>query len=430
MLLYEGRLLILTERARTAALLPRPDGDDRGRRHRPRRARRRAADDPRRLLPERPPGRIDGAPGAQLGLPTIRSPTAARAAGERRSDRPDRTRRPRPAPISGCRRRSSREDGRRSSGELLGCDQVRAPGDYSGRGMISVSTIDLSEGIDVVETDAVMSDGSTVYASTDSLYVATARWEGGSVDRDPSLRHLLGGRDHHVGSGSVEGSLLNQYSMSEYDGHLRVATTVEGGAGDVVPPTPTARASSRCWRSMRTAHRDRAARRPRADRGHQGCPLRRQARLHRHLPPDRSAVRGRSLQPRGPGAPRRAEDSRLLCLPAPGRWGAAAGRRPESQPRDRDHPGQPGLAVRSQRSRPTGAPRRAQRRGRDEFAGRGRCQGVHLLARAAPRGGSGQRPRRAAAVAARRRRFPSPATSSRYLCRRPRPQRGDRLLGR
>jgi uncharacterized secreted protein with C-terminal beta-propeller domain len=42
------------------------------------------------------------------------------------------------------------------------------------------------------------------------------------------------GRPQYVAAGSVKGWLVNQYSLSEWDGHLRVATTVDGapaGAG-------------------------------------------------------------------------------------------------------------------------------------------------------------------------------------------------------
>ncbi|MBF8188450.1 beta-propeller domain-containing protein, partial [Nonomuraea sp. K274] len=40
------------------------------------------------------------------------------------------------------------------------------------------------------------------------------------------------GAPAYVASGQVPGRLLNQYSLSEYDGHLRVATTLDSADGD------------------------------------------------------------------------------------------------------------------------------------------------------------------------------------------------------
>ncbi|WP_344748287.1 beta-propeller domain-containing protein, partial [Streptosporangium vulgare] len=49
------------------------------------------------------------------------------------------------------------------------------------------------------------------------------------------------GAPRYVASGKVSGRLLNQYSLSEYEGHLRVATNLDRRAGhlDRLPDTPT-----------------------------------------------------------------------------------------------------------------------------------------------------------------------------------------------
>jgi hypothetical protein len=82
-----------------------------------------------------------------------------------------------------------------------------------------------------------MTDGQTVYASTRSLYVATqkAMLEKPDAMRPPSVadqqteihRFDISDPDAttYEGSGVVTGTLLNQYSMSEQDGYLRVAST-------------------------------------------------------------------------------------------------------------------------------------------------------------------------------------------------------------
>ena len=124
------------------------------------------------------------------------------------------------------------------SGLLVDCDRVSRPAEFSGLGTISVLTFDLSEGLGTGDATSVLADGETVYASTEALYVATNRFtavpDGGDVQAPaaPEMTTEIhkfditgDGPARHVASGRVRGRLLNQFSMSEHDGRLRVATT-------------------------------------------------------------------------------------------------------------------------------------------------------------------------------------------------------------
>src|SRR5262245_13967173 len=59
---------------------------------------------------------------------------------------------------------------------LVQCRNVRRPVGFSGLGMLTVLTVDLSKGLDPVDSTAIMTDGRIVYASQAALYVATQRW--------------------------------------------------------------------------------------------------------------------------------------------------------------------------------------------------------------------------------------------------------------
>src|SRR5205085_11483076 len=100
--------------------------------------------------------------------------------------------------------------------------------------------LDLSKGMRIADSEAVMSDGNLVYASPTSLYVATQRWfdpatssslAPDQVGRLTTLIHRFDISDPlrtiYRSSGTVPGSLLNQFSMSEFNGELRVASTDE-----------------------------------------------------------------------------------------------------------------------------------------------------------------------------------------------------------
>ncbi len=120
---------------------------------------------------------------------------------------------------------------------LVGCKQVRRPRSFTGLEELTVLTIDFDKGLDPVDADAVMTGGGTVYASAENLYVATQRYspvledqfEGPEPEGETTQIHRFSLDDAdnttYRGSGSVPGFVLNQFSMSEQDGVLRVATT-------------------------------------------------------------------------------------------------------------------------------------------------------------------------------------------------------------
>ena len=120
---------------------------------------------------------------------------------------------------------------------LVQCRQVRRPASFSGLGMLTVLTVDLDKGLRPVDSVAVMTDARIVYASPESLYVATERW---SERPDPAAptKEQAGvttaihkfdisspARTQYRGSGQVPGFLLSPWSLSEYHGVLRIVST-------------------------------------------------------------------------------------------------------------------------------------------------------------------------------------------------------------
>jgi len=110
---------------------------------------------------------------------------------------------------------------------VVGCGDVYRPPVFSGTGLTSVLTIDIDAGATPISSAGVMADARTVYASAKSLYVATQRWDAGASASTTAIHRFAlrpDGADY-VASGSVPGSLLSQWSLSERDGVLRVAST-------------------------------------------------------------------------------------------------------------------------------------------------------------------------------------------------------------
>ncbi|GII53114.1 hypothetical protein Pth03_15030 [Planotetraspora thailandica] len=150
------------------------------------------------------------------------------------------------------------ESGGQTRAETVKCEQVSHPAEFSGASMVTVHTIDLAAD-QAFASDSpitVAADGDTVYGTATSLYVTSnPRWwfrpmliddvalptpaDGSPREPDPTPstppertevhRFDIGapGAPRYTGSGSVPGRLLNQYSLSEDKGNLRVATTSE-----------------------------------------------------------------------------------------------------------------------------------------------------------------------------------------------------------
>ncbi|ASR34641.1 hypothetical protein BAY61_06190 [Prauserella marina] len=119
----------------------------------------------------------------------------------------------------------ARPDGTTTSGRLVDCDRVSHPETYRPTAILSVLTIDLSGELGTGDPVAIAAGGATVYGTADSLYIANPAGE----DTEIFQFDITGdGPARHVASGRVEGTLLNQYAMSEYEDTLRVATTRSG----------------------------------------------------------------------------------------------------------------------------------------------------------------------------------------------------------
>jgi uncharacterized secreted protein with C-terminal beta-propeller domain len=116
---------------------------------------------------------------------------------------------------------------------LVDCNDALRPAAFSGFGMLSVFTIDPARP-DATNATSVFAGGDLVYASPTALYVSTTAWDhidsGTTVRYGPdTIIHKFditnpAGAQYKV-SGRVPGTALSQYSFSELDGRLRVATT-------------------------------------------------------------------------------------------------------------------------------------------------------------------------------------------------------------
>ncbi len=138
-------------------------------------------------------------------------------------------------------------DGKTERGQVE-CGQVSRPEKFSGASMVTVLTFDLgAQRLRTGEPVTILADGDTVYSNGPSLYVATNRqWMLGKMPAQgrttppDQLTNIYkfdtsgSARPRYVAAGSVPGDLINQYAMSEWDGHLRLATTNDTASSSTV----------------------------------------------------------------------------------------------------------------------------------------------------------------------------------------------------
>ncbi len=93
---------------------------------------------------------------------------------------------------------------------------------------IVVTAVRVSGDGERLSQKAVLTAGNTVYANTENLYVA-----GGYYNEKTTIMRfaLNGGKIEQQAQTEINGALLNQFSLDEYDGYLRVVVTEYGTGG-------------------------------------------------------------------------------------------------------------------------------------------------------------------------------------------------------
>jgi uncharacterized secreted protein with C-terminal beta-propeller domain len=127
--------------------------------------------------------------------------------------------------------RSEVVDGRPRT-SVQACSDYNATTAPVGLGLTTLSTLDIRSFGQGTRHISILNDASTVYASAQSLYVASPHWwrPGARMTREHTYLHKFDTtgdprRARYVASGGVPGYLADQFSLDEEQGRLRVATT-------------------------------------------------------------------------------------------------------------------------------------------------------------------------------------------------------------
>lgn len=120
------------------------------------------------------------------------------------------------------------------------CTAVSRPATYSGAHLLTVLTFNLASGaLGTGDGVTIAADGDIVYGTGSNLYIASdTRWRAMPAVYGAAMVEVQHPRTYvyrfdvtrpgpprFVAGGSVPGYLLSQYSLSEWNGYLRIATT-------------------------------------------------------------------------------------------------------------------------------------------------------------------------------------------------------------
>ena len=114
------------------------------------------------------------------------------------------------------------------------CNDFAAPTESHNRGFTSIFTLDLVSDELAFEADHIVGNWPMVYASEDVLVITENAWDwwwfwgNDGLDEATNIHTFdIGeaGSTLYTGSGRVDGTINDQFSLSEYEGVVRVATT-------------------------------------------------------------------------------------------------------------------------------------------------------------------------------------------------------------
>ena len=113
------------------------------------------------------------------------------------------------------------------------CGNFSIADDGDSRGFTTLVSFDISVDKPTIDDDHIVTNWGEVYASADSLFIAEPSngqwWYRANTDYEETTNihkfSLAAGSAAYIGSGRIDGSINNQFSLSEYGGALRIAAT-------------------------------------------------------------------------------------------------------------------------------------------------------------------------------------------------------------
>jgi inhibitor of cysteine peptidase len=123
----------------------------------------------------------------------------------------------------------STAEGEAATRDLVDWGDLYHPVDPDGYEVTAVVTLDVDAPEEPAHSVGVMANADTVYVAPTALYLTDAEYDYSGQRRETTDIYKFDLEDEgavFVAAGSVSGRFLNRFSLGEYEGHLRTATTI------------------------------------------------------------------------------------------------------------------------------------------------------------------------------------------------------------
>ena len=120
------------------------------------------------------------------------------------------------------------------NGTVLPCDSIYIPEQVNGADYLVISSVNMKKPTKTTSEKAVLSDGETFYVSSSSIYIGSTRYDGKADQYDYTELMKLSYKNGKItfkAHGNVDGYLNDQFSMDEYQGKLRLVSTLSYNSG-------------------------------------------------------------------------------------------------------------------------------------------------------------------------------------------------------
>lgn len=113
--------------------------------------------------------------------------------------------------------------------ECIDTDNIYIPNDWDNTSLevdyVNIAGIDINNPAEAVSIVSVAGYNGNLYCSNDNIYITQRDYNGGSEQTAITRFSVSDGVINPETSGMVDGYVLNQFSMDEYNGYFRIATT-------------------------------------------------------------------------------------------------------------------------------------------------------------------------------------------------------------
>ncbi|MDR2940459.1 MAG: beta-propeller domain-containing protein, partial [Clostridiales bacterium] len=108
----------------------------------------------------------------------------------------------------------------------LDYNRMYYPPEVNTSNLLSITSIDVNNPSENASIQTFLGSSENVYCSNENLYIAVSEYPTENSQQTKIFKFALNnGNVTLAGQGSVEGRVLNQFSMDEYDNYFRIATT-------------------------------------------------------------------------------------------------------------------------------------------------------------------------------------------------------------